>query len=696
MRFVLPAVAWLLAAAISPAQDPTLPFNVGGLPPKSFEDVATLEYSISPAKAKPGEVVTIKFSVTPKPFCWTYPVGPEPDQASKSFLKLPPPGDLIFLNQIVDPPGLKKKKGALPGEVMQVYFDAASWEVRAVVSPRATPGKKSIEMKGVRFQACNEQGCLYAGIDPFVVEVLPGPADPVPPEFQKVVDAALNPTAAPAAKPVESSKKEDAPAGIVKKAYVPFEQHKAALENLFANLETQKPERKGGLWALLITAAIWGLVSLVTPCVFPMIPITVSLFLKQSHQSATGAVKLAAVYSLTIVLVLGLSAITLLATFREWSVSPWMNLGLGVLFVVLALSLFGMFDLTLPGFMLRYAEVRRKSGGLLGAVFGAIAFSIVSFTCVAPFLGGFAGMASSGQYTQFELILAGFAFAAAFASPFFVLAVFPSLIKMLPKSGGWLETVKVVMGFLEVAAAVKFFRTAELRILEKPAYFTYEFSLAAIAVVLIGCGLYLFNLIRLPHDEEKSHISVPRLLFALLFIVLGIYLLPGTLKGQRPGGVVYDWVDSFILPAEEGEGADFPWRSDLPAAIEHARKTNTLVFADFTGVTCTNCKKNERSVFPQKNVRDLLKKYTLVQMYTDEVPAAFYTTPPRGEDRDREALEGNLWFQRKAFGTEQLPLYVIFEPQPNGKVRVVGVYDEGTIQHPDRFEAFLRAPLEGR
>jgi thiol:disulfide interchange protein DsbD len=215
------------------------------------------------------------------------------------------------------------------------------------------------------------------------------------------------------------------------------------------------------------------------------------------------------------------------------------------------------------------------------------------------------------------------------------------------------------------------------------------------AVVLAGCGLYLLGVFRLPHDEERTHISVPRLLFALGFLGLAVYLFPGTFKGQRPHGVVFAWVDAFLLPDPDSTaGEDLPWRSDLPAAIEHARRTNSLVFADFTGVTCTNCKNNERNVFPK--FKDLLKKYTLVQMYTDEVPAAFYTHPPRGEDRDHEALDANLVFQRKAFGTEQLPLYVIFEPLPTGKTRVVGVYDEGTIQHPDRFEAFLKQPLDSR
>jgi thiol:disulfide interchange protein DsbD len=279
-------------------------------------------------------------------------------------------------------------------------------------------------------------------------------------------------------------------------------------------------------------------------------------------------------------------------------------------------------------------------------------------------------MASSGQYTQFELVLAGLTFAAAFAAPFFVLALFPSLLKKLPKSGGWLDSVKVVMGFLEVAAALKFFRTAELRWLPLPQYFTYDLVLAAWVVIAAACGLYLLGLFRLPHDEEKSNIGVFRLIFALLFLGVGVYLLPGVFKdksgeSQRPGGVVFAWVDAFLLPepsAAGGHGGDeLPWGSDLPDAVKRAyeeqRRTGRpkYVFVDFTGVTCTNCKANERAVFPLAAVKEQMKQYALVQMYTDDVPAAFYTSPAPVDDRKAEA-EANLRFQMKAFGTEQLPL----------------------------------------
>src|SRR5207302_7250116 len=174
-------------------------------------------------------------------------------------------------------------------------------------------------------------------------------------------------------------------------------------------------------------------------------------------------------------------------------------------------------------------------------------------TRVAPFLGRFAGMAASGNFSTCPLVLGGLAFATAFAFPFFLLSLFPRLLKALPRSGGWLDSVKVVMGFLELAAALKFLRTAELGWLSPTTYFTYDLVLGGWVAILFATGLYLLNAYRLPHDEEKPNIGVPRLIFALVFLGFAVYLTPALLKdssgkSQRPSGVVYAWVDAFLLP----------------------------------------------------------------------------------------------------------------------------------------------------
>ncbi|OWK42339.1 protein-disulfide reductase DsbD family protein [Fimbriiglobus ruber] len=709
---------------------------------KSFADIASYTATFEPAQAKRGQVVTLKLTVSPKPEkrSWTYPADPPPDQASKNTINVPRKGDVIFVGAVVDPAGWKEKPSDLGG-IERYYPKPVTWEIKAVVSPTAAPGKKSVALTGTRFQACIDGNCFVSDIrrpPAAELEILDGAAEKVPAEFDAAVQKAIG-TAPPAAAPVPpvappggpdpargappavappgasavqvAPAAEDKKGGLIQKPSVPPADYEKDLDELAAKIDRPPPlPLQGGFLGLILAAVFWGYVSLVTPCVFPMIPITVSLFLKQSHQSTGGAVRRALVYCLTIIAVLGSSAVFLLSIFRGLSVNPIMNIFMGGLFIVFALSLFGMYDIQLPGFLLRYTEKRRGAGGLIGTVFGALAFSIVSFTCVAPFLGGFAGMAASGNYGTFELILAGIAFATAFASPFFVLAMFPSLIKKLPKSGGWLDSVKVVMGFLELAAAFKFFRTAELRILSRPEYFTYDLVLGAWVAIAAAAGLYLLNLYRLPHDEEKPNVGVFRMLLGVTFLGIAVYLTPALFKTgaagqtQRPGGAMYAWVNAFLLP-EPGEagGEELPWSSDLKGAVERIVKekqaggpvTKPLIFIDFTGVTCSNCKLNEQNVFTQSMVRELVKKYTLVQMYTDDVPATFFT-----DDRElfERRIEGanNLQFQGKVFGTQQLPLYAILAPQADGRVKVVGVYDEGKINNVPAFVEFLKKPLEGK
>ena len=654
-----------------------------------ISDVGEITAEIDPIKAKPGQVVDLKFTITPTKRGWhTYP-----SSSGKVVVKPPPkevPQDRILyvVGDVKDPPGAKVEFGS----VESVYTKAATWTLKAVVSPSAKPGKQAISFEGFAVQICANT-CLNANEGNFPklsIEVENAKPEEVPAEYRaelKLLREGTKPPAAP---------KDPPHTGLIKKKHIPLAEYQAKLDKLLASLDKQEVKREGGLAALLLTAAFWGLVSLATPCVFPMIPITVSLFLKQSNQTAGGAAKLAGIYCGTIVVVLGLSAVFLLGLFRWLSVNPLMNLALGALFIVFALSLLGMYNLTLPNFLLRAAESKRKQGGLFGTVFGAIAFSIVSFTCVAPFLGGFAGMASSGQYTQFELLLAGLTFAGAFALPFFVLALFPSLLKQLPKSGGWMDTIKAVMGFLEIAAALKFFRQAEIGWTAQPTYFTYDLVLAGWVVVALVTGLYLLGIFRLPHDEDRPNLAVPRLVFSLLFLGFGLYLVPGLFKNsegraQRPGGIVFAWVDGFLLPETTAGSGEFPWSADLPDAIDRARADKRLVFVDFTGKTCSNCKLNEQQIFPK--FRKLFDRYELVSLYTDVVPAEFYINPPGNAECDDEAKKVNLVFQDRTFGTTQLPLYAIFEPTPTG-ARVVAVYAEGKINDAKGFEEFLQGPLK--
>ena len=757
LRLSLPVVAFALFAGSLAAQEPIRLSPSGG--EKSFADVGSVDVKVVPAQAKPGQLVMVRLTVTPKNGAWTYPANPPEGQFALNEISPPRNGTdpLIFVGPITDPPGSEKKAGAIPGTSDVVYKRAATWELQAIVSPKATPGTKSMPLNGVSVQVCKTKCFNSDRKNPPTAdfEVLAGPAEPVKAEFAAEVDRALAPKALPAGPATPAQKNGSG------KPTLATEEYQAQLDKLAAKIEaadsaTDKTKSRGNLWGLLLTAAFWGLVSLITPCVFPMIPITVSLFFKQAQQSTKQVVKLSAVYCLTIVTVLGLSAFFFLTLFREASVDPYMNILLGLAFVAFAASLFGAFDMTFQATLVVFMPVvvyavgwsliksavksgslpeaallpsgtalivlvaafyaamlfggnrfnlvgfldrQRGIGGMIGTMFGAVAFSIVSFTCVAPFLGGFSAYVSSGQYQTWELILAALAFSGAFAFPFFFLALFPRLLKSLPKSGGWLDAVKVVMGFLELAAVLKFFRTAELRLLPRPEYFTYDIVLGGWVAISLVTALYLFRVFRMTHDENDPRVGVVRLLAALGFVGFGIYLAPALLKNgderNRPDGVIYAWVDAFLLPDPSAPaGTDLPGTVDRVVQEKRDGKAveKPYIFVDFTGVTCTNCKYNEENVFTKSDVKDLLDKYELVQLYTDDVPAAAYQVPPDQEARKAEA-SANLGFQKKLFGTEQLPLYAILAPQASGKVKVVAVYDEGKINDVAAFTAFLKQPL---
>lgn len=693
---------------------------------RSFESLGSVKLEVVPAQARPGELVDVRLTLTSQPDAWTYPTQPRnSQQTSRNILRLPQKSDLIFLGEWKDPPDRKKK----PDSNDEYYVGSVTWSIPAIVSPEATPGSKTLALTGSMLLFCykdaeGKEGCTQSdrGKPPSTTfEVLPGPAQPIPAEYQAIVAKALAPSGSTSEPPISPSPGiNPQPAGspgsspgtegfssssgsVLKKAPIPLAEYQAQLDAIRQQMTVPPPPERTGLAVFLATAAFWGVISLVTPCVFPMIPITVSIFLKQSHDSTAQTLKLALVYCLTIIAVLGVSAFALLKLFVQLSIHPLMNLFLGLLFIVFALSLLGMYDLTLPQGLLRFTQKRQQGGGIIGTIFGALAFTIIGFTCVAPFLGGFAGLAASGSYNTAELILGALTFATAFASPFFLLALFPRLLKALPRSGSWLDSVKAVMGFLELAAAFKFFRTAEIGWSTVPEYFTYDVVLGAWVAISAACGLYLLNVFRLPHDEEAPNIGVPRLLFALAFLGLAVYLWPATFKTadgkpQRPSGVVYAWIDAFLLPdTTRAAGSELPYSADLKAMLEDARAETArtgqpaYVFLDFTGVTCTNCSYNENTVFTLPLIQDLLKQYRRVKLYTDWVPEEYYTIPPSRYDREEEAY-ANFKFKEQAFHDDVLPYYAILKPRLTGGIEVVDTWNKGKINDPAAFAAFLRQP----
>jgi thiol:disulfide interchange protein DsbD len=678
------------------------------------------EASVKPNEVRRGETVKLTIRGILRPGFHTYPLTQRAaDQLEAQLSKL----------TMEDTPGLKP---LWPIEETEPAIDVIpnvgtflehqrpfEWSQDILVLPEATPGSKTIKLH-IDLQVCDAL-CVQEKHSP-QIEFRVTDAEPIPltSELQKrlnakkpeitVIPIRPGPEPRPAPKPEPSPTQGNGKTGAentISMADQP-EDHKAGLEKLVTQIKRSNMENSSaGLLAFMLAGVFWGAISLITPCVFPMIPITVSYFLKQSEKEHHRPLTMATVYSLTIVVVLTIAAVVLLETLKQLSINPLMNFALGALFVFFALSLFGMYEIELPSGLARFTATREGRGGLIGTMFMALTFTIISFACVAPFLGGFAGTAATSGLTWYHRLLGGLAFSLTFAAPFFLLALFPTLLKKLPKSGSWLNTVKVVMGFLELAAALKFFRAGELVLIPTPTLFTYDLVLGMWIALGLLCGLYLLNFYRLPYDSPADHIGVARLLFGFLFLSLSFYLLPALFRygaqgeKQRPNGTIYAWVDSFLLP-EPGEGkAELAWSGNLAQSIEEARGQHQLVFIDFTGETCTNCKINEYSVFTKAEIKELFRPYRLVQLYTDKVPDKYYSSSVRTKfgnntSRQRQDAAVNLSFQREAFGTEQLPLYVILDPKQDGTIDVVGQYAEGKINDETAFAQFLKQSLAPR
>jgi thiol:disulfide interchange protein DsbD len=667
------------AKAKAPATAGKIDFKVSLSPLDPFSNANRV--GSSQKEFRPGEVIRLTITGTPAPGYHTYPLTRRTEaqdevglctlsyEQGDAFQPLWPVTESPA--EFVDTKGLG---------VWLEHEKPFTWEQDVLVKPTAKEGPAHLRFT-VRTQVCNENQCTW-GDYPFDIPLeVKGSPLPVPREVEaRLKDKEPPPEVVPVP---PSNGRGEAPAGP----------------------EAGPPAKSGadsGLWAFILQGIIWGAISLVTPCVFPMIPITVSFFLKQSEKQVHWPVTTAAVYCATIVVVLTTSAVALLSFFTAVSTHPLTNYGMGALFIFFALSLFGMYEIELPHSLAQFTSSREGQGGLVGTVFMALTFTIISFACVAPFLGGFGGTAAESSLPWSYRVFGGLAFSSTFAAPFFVLALFPSLLKKMPRSGSWLNSVKVVMGFLELAAAFKFLRAGELVWLPEPTFFTYDLVMGLYVALCFLCGLYLLNAYRLPHDTPAESLGVPRLLFATAFLTLGIYLTPALFKvndrgtSQRPGGAVFAWVDSFLLP--EGQGTELPWTGNLDRGLAQARERKQLVFVDFTGKTCTNCAYNERNVFSKPAVRDLMQKYTLVQLYTDLVPNKYY--PPEdlsrfGSSTTQQTADAraNRAFQAEKFNDTRLPLYVILQPQADGGFKEVSRYDEGKINDPEGFVEFLRRPL---
>jgi len=430
---------------------------------------------------------------------------------------------------------------------------------------------------------------------------------------------------------------------------------------------------KKGFWSFILLAMSMGFISLLTPCVFPMIPITVSFFIQHSETSGQKPIKTATVYALGIITTFTLLGF-LLAVFlgasgaNQLASNPWVNLFIGALFIFFALSLFGMYEIQVPEKLRSFSMQQEKRSGYIGILFMALTFTLASFTCTVQFVGLLLVAASQGQW--FWPMIGMIVFSTAFALPFFFLAMFPQYLSKLPKSGGWLNAVKVVMGFLVFAVAFKFLGNVDL--VWGLGIFTHDVVLAIWAVTMLFIGFYLLGKIRLPHDSPIEVVGVGRMILSLLFIVFGIYLGTGLL-GNPINGTIESFLPTDVesetsMPSATSVSESLNWYSEIEDGIAEAQVSGKPIFINFSGYTCTNCHWMEKNILAKSDVQKLLSNFVLVKLYTD------------GGKNHREKRQ----YEIDRFGTAAQPFYVIIDADENEIARFPGL-----TRDKNEFKEFL-------
>lgn len=445
-----------------------------------------------------------------------------------------------------------------------------------------------------------------------------------------------------------------------------------------------------GMWALILEAILWGFAMLLTPCVFPMVPMTISFFMKGSATKSQGRFKaimygvfIVLLYTVPICLIIGITWLvggnSVTADIFNWLATHWLpNILFFVVFMVFAASFFGAFEITLPSKWTNSADRNSDRKGLLGVFFIALTLVLVSFSCTGPIVGTVLIKSTSGEFwTPMVTMLA---FSLAFALPFTVLALFPSLLKNLPKSGGWLNSVKVVLGFIEVALGFKFLSTADQtygwHLLDREVY------LAIWIVVFTLLGFYLLGKLRFANDDVLDHISVKRLALAIAVFSFVVYMIPGmwgaplkALSGYLPPIQTQDFVlgqysapaanqtDVSSAGAEKVKIAQGLWAYEsIEDGLAASQQSGKPVFVDITGLGCVNCREMEARVWSDPVVRAILaEEYEIVSLNTDDktrLPEDKWITTESGKVL-KDVGRVNSYIVREKFDVNAQPNYAL-------------------------------------
>jgi thiol:disulfide interchange protein DsbD len=488
-------------------------------------------------------------------------------------------------------------------------------------------------------------------------------------------------------------------------------------ESVVAVAATTEPVRDS-LWVTFLAGLVGGFAAIFMPCIFPLLPMTISFFTKQSGTRAKG-IRNALIYGVSIIVIyvaLGLLITVIFGAdaLNDLSTNGIFNFAFFLLLVVFAASFFGAFEIMLPTSWANKMDAKADQGGLIGIFFMAATLALVSFSCTGPIIGTLLVQAAS----MGELLgpaIGMFGFALALALPFTLFSLFPSWMTSLPKSGSWLNSVKVTLGFLELALALKFLSNVDLAYHWQ--WFDREVFLVLWVIIFGMMGFYLLGKLRFSHDSELTSISVPRLFLSIISLAFALYLIPGL------WGAPLQSVSAF-LPPQQTQDFDLYTRSlgaspvaesesatpkkygdifeaplglnaffDYEEGMAYARKVNKPVMIDFTGHACVNCRKMEASVWPKPDVLKRLRNdYVLIQLYVDD-KTALPTAEQRVSSYSGKTIRtiGNQWsdLQASRFNTNSQPYYVLLDD--NGKELVP---PQGADYKPENFVKFLDSGLK--
>lgn len=470
-------------------------------------------------------------------------------------------------------------------------------------------------------------------------------------------------------------------------------------------------------WGIFFLAFLGGFAALLTPCVFPMIPMTVSFFTKQSKTKVKG-IRNGLWYGASIIIIYVLLGTVVTAVFgaeslNSLSTNPWFNLFFAVLLFVFAFSFLGAFEIVLPSSWVNAVDRKADRGGLLGIFFMAFALALVSFSCTGPIVGAL--IVEAARSGGMAPVVGMLGFSLALAIPFALFAAFPGWLNSMPKSGGWLNSVKVVLGFLEFAFAFKFLSIADmvldLHILEREVY------IAIWIAIFLGLALYLWGKITLPHDTPVTHLPVSRFVLGTMVLAFVIYMIPGLWgapvklisgfpppvdyaespqgvgKSATPGAMVSGQVAGTEVLGMHTGPHGIPLFDDFDKALAYARKVNKPLLIDFTGKGCTNCRKMEDNVWVDQEVRNLfMNELVIVSLYVDlrtKLPEEEqYVSETTGR---RVRTVGNKWtdFQISRYNRNTQPFYVMVDPNGNDLIEGYGYNSD-----PRKFAAWLKKGIE--